>query len=62
MFVSDKVLQLVQYLRIRPEPIQVKHLSGVPLKGRPLRALTANIRLGWKSLRGTNTLTYYKNL
>jgi hypothetical protein len=33
----------------------VMHLSGTPLKGR-LLALPANIRLGWKSLPGTNTL------
>ncbi len=38
----------------------MKHLSGAPLKGRPL-ALPANIRLGWKSLPGTNTLAYYEN-
>jgi hypothetical protein len=39
----------------------VKHLSSAPLKGRSL-ALPTNIRLGWKSLPWTNTLTYYENL
>jgi len=38
-----------------------EHLSGAPLYGRPL-ALPTNIRLGWKSLPGPNTLTYYENL
>jgi hypothetical protein len=36
----------------------VKHLSGAPLKGK-LLTLPPNIRLGWKSLPGTNALAYY---
>jgi hypothetical protein len=36
---------------------RVRHLSGVPLKGR-LLALPTNIKLGWKSLPGTNDLAY----
>jgi hypothetical protein len=36
-------------------------LSGTPLYGRLLASPT-NIRLGWKSLPGTNTLAYYENL
>jgi hypothetical protein len=47
-------------LRVRPEPIRVKHLSGAPLYGRPL-ASPINIRLGWTGLPGTNTLAYYEN-
>ncbi len=46
---------LVKYLRVRPEPTQVKHLSGAPLQSCP-RALPANIRIGWKGSTGTNTL------
>jgi hypothetical protein len=34
-----------------------KHISGAPLKSR-LLALRTNIRLGWKSLPGSNTLAY----
>jgi hypothetical protein len=33
-------------------------MSGAPLLGR-LLALPTNIRLGWKGLSGTNTLTYW---
>jgi len=44
---------------INPEPTRVKHLSAAQLKGRPL-ALPLNIRLGWKSLPGTNTFAYCK--
>jgi hypothetical protein len=36
----------------------VKYLSGAPLEGR-LLALPTNIRLGWKSMPGTNALAYY---
>jgi hypothetical protein len=36
-------------------------LSGAPLLGR-FQALPTNIRLGWKSLPGTNTLADYKHL
>ncbi len=39
----------------------VWHLSGAPLLGR-LQALPDNIRPGWKGLRGTNALAYYKHL
>jgi hypothetical protein len=35
------------------------HLSGAPLHGR-LIALPTNIKLGWISLPGTNTLAYYE--
>jgi len=35
-------------------------LLGAPLYGRPL-ALPTNIRQGWQSLPGTNTLAYYEN-
>ncbi len=38
----------------------MKHLKGAPLYRRPL-ALPTSIRLGWKSLPGTNTLAYYEN-
>jgi hypothetical protein len=34
-------------------------LYDAPLQGRPL-VLLINIRLGWKSLPGMNTLAYYK--
>jgi hypothetical protein len=37
----------------------VNHLLGNPLYGR-LLALPTNIRLGWKSLPGTNALAYYE--
>ncbi len=36
----------------------MKHLSGVPLKGR-LLTLPSNTRLGWKSLQGRNTPAYW---
>jgi hypothetical protein len=39
------------------KPILVEHLAGTPLSGR-LLALTANIKLGWKGLAGTNTPVY----
>ncbi len=38
----------------------MKYFSVVPLYGRLLVSPT-NIRLGWKSLPGTNTLASYKN-
>jgi len=44
----------------RPEPTQVKHLAGAPLKGK-LIASPQIIRLGWKGLPRTNTLAYYEN-
>ena len=50
----------LQIFGIRQEPTRVKHLSGAPLYGR-LLASSTNIRLGWKSLPGTNTLAYYEN-
>jgi hypothetical protein len=43
-----------QTLNRHPEPTRVKHLSGAPVYGR-LQASPPNIRLGWKSLPGTNT-------
>ncbi len=52
---------LVYCLRVRPEHIQVKYLSGAPHYGRLLASPT-NIRLGWKGLRQTNTQAYYKKL
>ncbi len=39
----------------------MKIFSDAPLWGR-LHALPTNIRLGWKSFQGTNTLAYYKNV
>jgi len=38
-----------------------EHLAGAPLYSRLLASPT-NIRLGWKSIPGTNTLAYYENL
>jgi predicted small integral membrane protein len=38
---------------------RVEHLKGPSL--RLALALSANIRLGWKGLSGTNTLAYYEN-
>jgi hypothetical protein len=61
VFVSGKLSSLASCLHVRPEPTEVKHLSGAPLWGR-LLASTTNMRLGWKSLPRTNTLAYYKNL
>jgi hypothetical protein len=37
----------------------VKHLSSDALLGK-LLAIPANIRSGWKSLLGANTLAYYE--
>jgi hypothetical protein len=48
---------LVQCLRVSPDPILVEHHSGTPLLGR-LLALSANIRLGWHGLSGTNILAH----
>jgi hypothetical protein len=41
------------------KPSLVEHLKGASLGYAP--ALPANIRLGWKSLPGTNALAYYEN-
>jgi hypothetical protein len=57
-FLSLSLTQAESSFPASPEPTQVKHLSGAPPKGRPLD-LPTNISLG---LRGTNTLSYYKNL
>jgi hypothetical protein len=38
---------------------RVEHLKGASL--RQALALPENIRLGWKSLPGTNFLAYYQN-
>jgi hypothetical protein len=38
----------------------VDHLTCLPLKKAP--AILENIRLGWKSLPGTNALAYYEHL
>jgi len=46
--------RLPSCLRIRPEPTQVKHLSGAPVLGK-LLALPINIRLGWKGQPRTKT-------
>jgi hypothetical protein len=47
---------------VHGKPFQSSQMfSGAPLYGRPL-ALPTKIRLGWKSLPGTNTLVYYKNM
>jgi hypothetical protein len=48
-------------LQVRPEPTQVKCLSGAPLKGK-LLVLTTKIRLSGKSLPGTNALAFYEKL
>jgi hypothetical protein len=51
---------LVQCYWVRPGAYpRVEHLK-VASHGKTL-ALSANIRLGWKGLPGTNTLAYYKN-
>ncbi len=50
---------LVKYLRVRPEPSWLKHLSSALLYDR-LLALPTNIRLGWKGLTGTKTLAHYE--
>jgi len=39
---------------------RVEYLKGASLRQAP--ALPANIRLGWESLPGTNTLAYYQHL
>ncbi len=59
MFVPDKPLQ--------PSLMFVGEARNLPYSGALGRcltqapSLTANIRLGWKGLPGTNTLAYYKN-
>jgi hypothetical protein len=45
---------LVQYF-------QVRHLLGVPFKGR-LRVLLADVRPGWKGFPGSNVLAYLASL
>jgi hypothetical protein len=37
------------------------YLSEAPFRRVRLLASPINIRLGWKSLPGTNTLAYYEN-
>jgi len=49
--------EIVWYLRVRPEPARVEHLSVAPVKGK-LLTLPAYFRLSWKHLSGTNNLTY----
>jgi hypothetical protein len=51
---------LVYCLWIILQPRRIKHLLGVPLKGK-LLALPTNIRVSWKGLPGTNGPAYYKN-
>jgi hypothetical protein len=51
----------VLYNFLRPEPTQVKHVSGCSLYSR-LLALPKNIRLGWKGLPWTKILAYNENL
>jgi hypothetical protein len=58
MFVPVKPFQPSS--QVRPMSTQVKHISGAPPKGK-LVALPTNIRLGWKSLPGSNNLAYYEN-
>ncbi len=54
---------LVQCLSIRPEPTQMKLLSGAPLWGRLLAFLNQkNISLNRKGLSGTNTPANYEKL
>jgi hypothetical protein len=43
-----------------PEPTQVEHLKDAQLSGR-LLALSTNIRLRFKGLPVTNTLTFYEH-
>jgi hypothetical protein len=51
---------LVLCLWVRPGDYpRVEHLKGASLGWTP--AFPANIRLGWKSLPGTNAQTYYEN-
>ena len=54
------ISSLVQRFVDRLEPTRVEHLSTDPYNAR-LLALRTNIRLGWKSLLGTNALAYYEN-
>ncbi len=60
MFVAGKPVQPSTVFAGKAWACPVKHISGTPLKGK-LLALPTNIRLGWKSLPGTNTLAYYEN-
>jgi hypothetical protein len=39
--------------------LRLEHLKGASLGYAP--ALPTNIRLGWRSLPGTNTLAYYED-
>ncbi len=48
-------------MRIRPEPTQVKHLSGAPILGKAPGLTPTNIRLGWKGLQGIKTPAYYEH-
>ncbi len=59
MYVPNKLLQ--SSLMFAGKDTNVKNLSGAPHQGK-LLALHTNIGPGWKSLPGTNTLAYYKNL
>ncbi len=59
MFVPGKPFESSQMFAGKSSRIlNVDSLKGAPLEKAP--ALLANIRLGWKSLPGTNTLAYYK--
>jgi hypothetical protein len=52
------LFKIVQCMKVRQEPSQVIYLSGATRKGR-LLALPINNRLGWKDLKGANTLADY---
>jgi hypothetical protein len=45
-------------LRARPEPTQLEHLSDAPFLGK-LMVFTANVRLDWKAIASTNTLSLF---
>jgi hypothetical protein len=55
-----RLSSLVLCMWVRPDPTQVKYLSGAPLLGK-LMALLSNIRLGCKIFPGTNALADYDN-
>ncbi len=59
LFDPSKPLQHSLMSVDRPEDYpRASQLKGSSLEKAP--ALPTNIRLGWKGLPGTNTLTYYK--
>jgi hypothetical protein len=53
---------LVKCLWVRPGAYpRVEQLKVSSLGSATAAALPANIKLGWKTLQGTNTLPYYEN-